>query len=158
MNEIEFEAAVERFFDGVRGASDSDELSVRTVQFLKQLFPHYNWVGIYWVRGGRLELGPWKGPAATEHTSIPLGSGICGAAATSGRIENVPDVNRDGRYLQCFLHTKSEIVVPIFSGGNVIGEIDIDSDEVSAFGKRDENFLKRAALLFQSDNANGSEK
>ncbi len=137
------------FFDRVSGAVGVEELASRTVELLHELFPHYSWTGIYWLRNGMLELGPWKGPEATEHTRIPVGQGVCGSAASSGTIENVPDVSRDGRYLACFLRTKSEIVVPIFSSGIVVGEIDIDGDEIAAFGRRDELFLKRVAALFE---------
>ena len=80
-------------------------------------------------------LGPWKGPQATEHVRIPIGEGICGAAAASGVTEVVDDVNADDRYLACFVSTRSEIVVPIAYEGRVVGEIDIDSDEPAAFGR-----------------------
>ena len=58
-------------------------------------FPHYDQVGIYWVDGNDLALGPWTGPEPTEHTRIPIGSGIRGAAAATGTTELVPDVNAD---------------------------------------------------------------
>ena len=74
-----------------------------------------------------------EGPAATEHARIPIGQGICGAAAASGRTEIVDDVNADDRYLACFPSTRSEIVVPIAYEGRVVGEIDIDSDRPAAF-------------------------
>ncbi len=149
MDEESFRRAEDEFFSRIAAAGGMDELSSMTVALLHDLFPHYGWTGIYWLRGNILKLGPWKGPEATEHVSIPLGSGVCGAAASSGRIENVPDVNADGRYLACFLHTRSEIVVPLFSGGRVIGEIDIDGDQLAAFGARDESFLKKVANLFE---------
>lgn len=107
---------------------------------------HYNWVGIYWVEGDDLVLGPWRGPQATEHTRIPIGTGICGAAAASGRTEIVDDVSTDDRYLACFVGTKSEIVVPIVAGnGTVLGEIDVDGDDIAAFGPADAELLERAA-------------
>lgn len=117
------------------------------VDYLHDHVPSYSWVGIYWVEGSDLVLGPWKGPEATEHTRIPVGTGVCGAAAASGRTEVVPDVSKDPRYLACFPYTKSEIVVPIFSGGKVIGEIDIDGSELNAFGPDDQRFLERVAAL-----------
>lgn len=117
------------------------------VDFLHDNFPNYSWVGIYWVGGSDLVLGPWKGPEATEHTRIPIGTGVCGAAAASGRTEVVPDVSNDPRYLACFPYTKSEIVVPILADGTVIGEIDIDSNELNAFGPDDQRFLERVAAL-----------
>lgn len=117
------------------------------VVYLHDHFPRYSWVGIYWVDGGDLVLGPWNGPAATEHTRIPVGTGVCGAAAASGRTEVVADVSRDPRYLACFPSTRSEIVVPIIKEGRVIGEIDIDSDRLAAFGPEDQRFLEEVAAL-----------
>ncbi|HKV45660.1 MAG TPA: GAF domain-containing protein [bacterium] len=119
----------------------------RVVEYLRDRFSHYDWVGIYWVEGRDLVLGPWKGPEATEHTRIPIGRGVCGAAAASGRTEIVPDVRADARYLACFASTQSEIVVPIRAGGRVIGEIDIDAKALNAFGPADQQFLEAVAAL-----------
>ena len=83
------------------------------VDLLYEKFEHYSWVGIYFLKGNKLVLGPWRGIHATEHTIIPLGTGICSAAAKSGKTEIVNDVSKDTRYLSCFFSTRSEIVVPI---------------------------------------------
>ena len=119
----------------------------RVVDTLHERFPPYDWVGIYWVDGTDLVLGPWTGPAATEHVRIPIGTGVCGAAAASGKTEIVGDVNADPRYLACFASTRSEIVVPIFSDGEVIGEIDIDGSDLDAFDETDARFLEEIAAL-----------
>jgi len=108
---------------------------------------HYSWVGIYLVEGDDLVLGPWKGPEATEHVRIPVGEGICGAAAATGETEVADDVNADPRYLACFPSTRSEIVVPISYEGRVVGEIDIDSDRPAAFTEDDRVFLEHVAQL-----------
>ena len=107
--------------------------------------PSYNWVGIYLVRGSDLHLDAWSGPAATVHTTIPIGKGVCGFAAKSGRTEIVSDVGKDPRYLQCFLSTRAEIVVPVLNQGQVVGEIDIDSDQLDAFSSVDKEFLEAVA-------------
>lgn len=112
------------------------------VTHLRATYPHYNWVGVYMVEGPVLRLWAWDGPAATQHVEIPLHSGICGWAASTGQAVNVPDVNQDPRYLQCFLQTRSELVVPIRRDGTVFGEIDIDSDTLAAFGPQDEAFVQ----------------
>jgi len=117
------------------------------VDLLHDRFEHYSWVGIYLVEGDDLVLGPWKGPQATEHVRIPVGQGVCGAAAASGETEIVDDVNADPRYLACFPSTRSEIVVPIASEGRVVGEIDIDSDRPAAFDAGDRAFLEQVAEL-----------
>jgi GAF domain-containing protein len=78
---------------------------------------------------------------------IPVGQGVCGAAAARGETEIVDDVNADPRYLACFPSTRSEIVVPIVHNGRVVGEIDIDSDQPAAFGAEDRELLERVAVL-----------
>jgi L-methionine (R)-S-oxide reductase len=136
--------AVERILN--RGG-DADDVLRQVVDVLHDRCAHYSWVGIYFVEGDELVLGPWKGPQATEHVRIPVGQGICGAAAASGRTEVVDDVNADPRYLACFASTRSEIVVPISYRGRVVGEIDIDSDKPAAFTEGDRVFLERVATL-----------
>ncbi len=128
-------------------AAGPEAAAQRVVDLLHDRFPHYDWVGIYWVDGTDLVLGPWTGPQATEHARIPIGTGVCGAAAASGRTEIVPDVNADPRYLACFASTRSEIVVPIFDGGEVIGEIDIDGSDLDAFDATDGRFLEEVTAL-----------
>jgi L-methionine (R)-S-oxide reductase len=125
----------------------ADDPLAAAVEVLEEGFDHYSWVGIYLVEGDDLVLGPWQGPEATEHTRIPVGQGVCGAAAASGITEIVDDVNADPRYLACFPSTRSEIVVPIALDGRVVGEIDIDSDRPAAFGDDDREFLERVAAL-----------
>jgi GAF domain-containing protein len=117
------------------------------VDLLHDRVEHYSWVGIYLVEGEDLVLGPWKGPEATEHVRIPVGQGVCGAAAASGETEIVDDVNADPRYLACFPSTRSEIVVPIHGDGRVVGEIDIDSDRPAAFNEDDRALLEQVAEL-----------
>jgi putative methionine-R-sulfoxide reductase with GAF domain len=126
---------------------DSDDILRQVVDLLADGFEHHSWVGIYFVEGDELALGPWKGPAATEHVRIPVGQGVCGAAAASGVTEIVDDVNADPRYLACFVSTRSEIVVPISYDDIVVAEIDIDSDRPAAFGPDDRSFLEEVARL-----------
>ena len=123
---------------------NSDVLS-DIVNFLYENFEHYHWIGIYIIRGDTLVLGPWRGTQATEHTKIPIDKGICGSAAISGKTEIISDVNIDKRYLSCFVSTKSEIVVPIKKGKEILGEIDIDSNKKNAFSEKDKIFLENLA-------------
>jgi len=129
----------------VHGGTTPQDVLQRTVELLHDRFDHYSWVGIYLVEGDELVLGSWQGPEATEHVRIPVGQGVCGAAAASGRTEIVDDVNADPRYLACFLSTRSEIVVPVRYDDIVVAEIDIDSDEQAAFSEADREFLERVA-------------
>ena len=131
-------AAIER-------APNAQTAMQRAVEELKAQLPHYSWVGIYLLEGQELVLGPFLGKPS-PHTRIPLNRGICGAAASQQQTIIVDDVNRDPRYLACSLETKSEIVVPIMRDGQVLGEIDIDSDRPAAFGADDQKLLENVAL------------
>lgn len=111
---------------------------------LEQERPHYNWVGIYFLEGKELVLGPFVG-APSPHTRIPTDQGICGAAVREGKTVIVPDVSADPRYLACSPETKSEIVVPIEAEGRILGEIDIDSHTGNAFGAEDHALLQEVA-------------
>ncbi len=117
----------------------------RVVAVLKDSVPLYTWVGIYLLEGDELVLGPFLGKPS-PHTRIPLGRGICGAAATQKTTIIVDDVNADPRYLACSIETQSEIVVPIMDGERVLGEIDVDSDRRGAFGPADRELLEAVAL------------
>jgi len=115
-----------------------------TVRLLKERLPYYTWAGIYLLEGDELVLGPYLGKPS-PHTRIPLNSGICGAAASEKATIIVDDVNSDPRYLACSIETRSEIVVPIMRGDTVLGEIDVDSDGVAAFGDKDRQLLETVA-------------
>jgi L-methionine (R)-S-oxide reductase len=114
-------------------------------RFLRDSFRHYRWVGVYRLEGTTLVLDAWDGPAATEHVRIPVDRGICGRAAREGRTVIVDDVRTSPEYLACFLETRAEIVVPIRRGEEVVGEIDIDGNEVGAFDPSDRSFLEAVA-------------
>jgi putative methionine-R-sulfoxide reductase with GAF domain len=128
---------------GRESGTQAMETVVRT---LKAEHPDYTWVGIYLLHGNELVLGPFAGKPS-PHTRIPLGRGICGAAATERATIIVDDVNADPRYLACSLETRSEIVTPIMLDGDVLGEIDIDSDTPAAFGSDDRALLEQVAAL-----------
>jgi putative methionine-R-sulfoxide reductase with GAF domain len=134
----------EQILEAVAGAPDRTAAMSAAVARLKRGVPAYTWVGIYILVGNELVLGPYEGKPS-PHTHIPLGRGICGAAATERTTIIVDDVHADSRYLACSLETQSEIVVPIIYGGDVLGEIDIDSDQPAAFGPADQALLERVA-------------
>ena len=130
-------------------APNIDALMNSIVQLLHDKLARYNWVGFYMIDpndSSMLVLGPFRG-SMTPHTRIPLNQGICGAAASSGQTVIVDDVNKDPRYLACSIETKSEIVVPVFAKGKVVGELDIDSHFLAAFGPDDRKLCEHAAKL-----------
>ena len=128
----------------IQSEADEDRAMAAAVATLKRRMPDYSWVGIYLLDGNELVLGPFEGKPS-PHARIPLGRGICGAAASEKATIIVDDVNADPRYLACSIETKSEIVVPIVAGGDVLGEIDIDSDRQAAFGSADKTLLEAVA-------------
>jgi L-methionine (R)-S-oxide reductase len=131
-------------------SSSARDLMEKMVKLLPQRVLKYNWVGFYMLEPGAqppvLVLGAFEG-AVTPHTRIPLNQGICGAAASSGHTVVVDDVNTDSRYLACSLETKSEIVVPVFAHGKVVGELDIDSHFPAAFTSEHQELVQYCAMV-----------
>ena len=131
-------------------ARTADRLMEGIARLLNKEMLKYNWVGFYMLEAGAnppaLVLGHYQG-AMTVHTRISLHQGICGAAASTGRTVIVDDVNADPRYLACSLDTRSEIVVPIFVKGEVVGELDIDSHTLAAFTADDRQLVEHCARL-----------
>ena len=122
----------------------SADPAATAMKLIAQHFHHYHWVGIYWLRGDELVLGPYVGDA-TEHTHIPVGQGVCGTAVAEDKNQIVPDVRKITNYLACSLKTRAEIVVLMRRAGQVIGQIDADSHETDAFDASDEELLTAVA-------------
>jgi len=133
-----------------QSAPTANDLMQRMVRLLHERVLKYNWVGFYMLEPGAkppmLVLGAFEG-AMTPHTRIPLNQGICGAAASTGQTVVVDDVSKDPRYLACSLETKSEIVVPVFVHGKVVGELDIDSHFPAAFTAEHKDLVQHCAML-----------
>lgn len=134
-----------------------DEKFGAICKLLRSNVSYYDWVGFYIVdkeAKNALVLGPFEGEP-TEHTRIPFGKGICGQAAERRETFLVQDISKETNYLSCSVNVKSEIVVPIFSDGRVVGELDIDSHSLSPFTNEDVAFLKNIAkmvsIVFQND-------
>jgi GAF domain-containing protein len=152
MTKVAFEKIVGEVRRFAATAQELAALQKFTIALIAEHLPHYNWVGFYMLDPGddnTLVLGPFRG-APTEHVRIPVTEGICGAAVVQGETVIVDDVSADPRYLACSIETKSEIVVPIRAGGKVIGEIDIDSHALEAFGPADRAFLEECAAIISA--------
>ncbi len=140
---MEKEKIFEEVFEKIRNFDHSDRNSLlkNIVNILKENFEHYDWVGFYLVKEGKLVLSEYNGEP-TIHTKINFGEGICGQAAERKITFIVKDVSKEKNYLSCSPKVKSEIVVPIFKNSNIVGELDIDSHKINAFDDTDRKYLE----------------
>ncbi|MFC1476230.1 GAF domain-containing protein [Candidatus Zixiibacteriota bacterium] len=141
---LDYQAIKKDILNTLARAADAPAAMDLVVAKLSNKIPYYDWVGIYLVEGDILVLGPYRG-APSPHTKIPIGEGICGAAAAARETIIVPNVNADSRYLACSIKTKAEVVVPIMDGAVCLGEIDIDSHTPNAFTPQDRELLEDIA-------------
>lgn len=110
---------------------------------LKEAFGYYFWVGFYIVKGDELELGPFQGPVACY--TIKKGKGVCGTAWEQKNTIVVPDVEKFPGHIACSSKSRSEIVVPVFNGSDVVAVIDVDSTNLNAFDDKDKEGLEKIA-------------
>ena len=116
---------------------------------LWQSLSDINWAGFYLLEDGKLVLGPFQGkPACIE---IPLGKGVCGTAAASGRTVVVANVHEFDGHIACDTASNSEIVVPLFVNGALFGVLDIDSPIFNRFTEADKLGLEQFAQILQSN-------
>lgn len=150
LNRLTDEDVIARLKEVAESEDGRERLPLEVVHILKHNYPHYDWVGIYnLVAKDELVLGPFLGKPS-PHIRIKTDSGICGAAVREEDTIIIDDVNADPRYLACSIETKSEIVVPIFRNGTVVGEIDIDSHTHAAFTDRDRKLLETIAEILSA--------
>jgi L-methionine (R)-S-oxide reductase len=105
------------------------------------------WIGFYLVRQDELVLGPFQGPVAC--TRIRKGRGVCGTSWQEARTLIVPDVEKFPGHIACSSLSKSEIVVPLFSNGKVVGVLDADSSEIATFTETDQHYLEQIVSLIK---------
>ena len=143
------EELLQEFQDFARTASTATSVMERIAQRLHEKMTRYNWVGFYLVDPadpGVLLVGPFVG-SFTPNARIPLNTGLCGAAASSGQTVVVDDVSKDPRYLAGSPLVKCEIVVPIFVKGKLAGELDVESYFASTFTKPEQEFVEGCAAV-----------
>lgn len=107
---------------------------------------HVNWAGFYFLRGDQLVVGPFQGKPAC--VTIPLGRGVCGAAATTRQVQRVADVHAFAGHITCDADSRSEIVVPLVHDGRLLGVLDLDSPLVGRFSEQDERALRAIADIY----------
>jgi GAF domain-containing protein len=138
----------DRVIASLRGAFARDvgraELLRTAAEKIRAAGPPYTSVYLYMLHGDELVLEAFAG-RDTEHTRIPVGTGVCGTAVATGRDQNVPDVRAVENYLACNTWTRSELVVLIRRGERILGQIDVDSDEPDPFTPEEEAEVRRVA-------------
>jgi GAF domain-containing protein len=123
------------------GETDTVALMATIVCEIHHADPRADWTGFYRVTApGILKIGPYQGGHGC--LVIPFSKGVCGAAARTGQIQNVPDVDAFPGHIACSSSTRSELVLPISnSQGKLLGVLDLDSDTPAAFTSEDEAWL-----------------
>jgi L-methionine (R)-S-oxide reductase len=113
---------------------------------LKEQFKWF-WIGFYMVKGNELVLAPFQGPVAC--TRIAKGRGVCGAAWEQGKTLVVPDVDAFPGHIACRSLSRSEIVIPVYRHGQVVGVLDVDSEDLDQFDQTDAQYLEQIVKLLQ---------
>ena len=128
----------------VAGESDTTANLANTAAAIHEAFGFW-WTGFYLVKGEELVLGPFQGPVAC--TRIPFGKGVCGTSWARRSTVVVPDVEEFPGHIACSSASRSEIVVPLIRGGEVLGVLDIDSRELATFDDADAAGLEPISAL-----------
>ena len=113
---------------------------------LKEQFKWF-WIGFYMVKGNELVLAPFQGPVAC--TRIAKGRGVCGAAWEQGKTLVVPDVDAFPGHIACSSLSRSEIVIPVYHHDQVVGVLDVDSEDLDQFDQTDAQYLEQIVKLLQ---------
>lgn len=143
------EELLQEFRNFAGTARTAKSLMEHIAQGLHEKMARYNWVGFYLLDPadpGILVVGPYVG-SFTPNARIPLNTGLCGAAASSGKIVVVHDVSKDSRYLSGSSMVKCEVVVPIFVKSKLAAELDIESYFVGTFTKAEQDFVEACAAI-----------
>jgi len=140
---------LEDFQKFAESAPNAESLMDHVAKRLHERQTRYNWVGFYLVDpadSNYLVVGPFAG-SFTTNQRFSLQTGLCGAAATSGKVVVVQDVTRDSRYLAGSSMVKSEIVVPIFVNKKLAAELDIESYFADTFTSAEQGFVEACARV-----------
>lgn len=124
----------------VEGESDTISNMANIAAMIHATFDFW-WTGFYRVVDGELILGPFQGPLACSR--IAYGRGVCGTAWQEQRTIIVPDVEQFPGHIACSSLSRSEIVVPLWQGGEIVAVLDIDSKELATFDELDKEWLEK---------------
>ena len=129
-----------------RGERDAIANAANLTGLLWMGLAELNWAGFYFLRGGELVLGPFQGKPACVR--IALGSGVCGTAAAGRKTTIVPDVETFPGHIACDAASRSELVVPLLKGTQLVGVLDLDSPSLARFDQEDANGIEPLAALW----------
>jgi len=124
--------------------SNAANLSALVYQELTDI----SWVGFYFLCDKTLMVGPFQGKPAC--VSVEMGKGVCGTAAVTGETIRVADVEAFDGHIACDVDARSELVVPLFKQGELLGVLDIDSRRADRFSEEDEAGLEALAQVYLS--------
>jgi len=113
---------------------------------LFKYIPNINWVGFYFLHNNTLLLGPFHGKVACTH--IPIGKGVCGTAIVERKIQRIKNVHDFPGHIACDSASNSEIVIPLWHNGNIIGVLDIDSPHFARFSASDEILFTQITEIY----------
>jgi len=144
-NKIEmYQSLIPQIAALIEGEQDLTANLANVAAALKQQF-NWWWVGFYWIQENELVLGPFQGPVAC--TRIKKGRGVCGGAWEQGKTLIVEDVEKFPGHIACSSASKSEIVVPVFKNGAIVGVLDVDSELLTHFDTTDQLYLEKIVGL-----------
>jgi GAF domain-containing protein len=130
----------------LQGEDDLVANAANTSAFLNELLPDINWVGFYFLRGDELVLGPFQGRTACVR--IAVGRGVCGVCVATGETQRVDDVHSFPGHIACDVRSRSELVVPLRRGEDIVGVLDIDSPHPGRFSSADQDLVEALAAAF----------
>lgn len=130
----------------LEGETDLIANAANASSLLYYTLPALNWAGFYFYKGGELVVGPFQGKPACVH--IAMGKGVCGTAAQQRKTVVVKDVHAFPGHIACDSASNSEIVVPLISGGQLFGVLDLDSPQIARFDETDRAGLEEFVDIF----------
>ena len=141
---LDADRVVTRLRSAFNHAVPRQEMLTLAAELLREAGPPYTSVYLYMLHGDELVLEAYSG-RDTEHDRIPVGKGVCGTAVATGQDQNVGDVQGRENYIACNLFTRSELVVLIRRGSQILGQIDVDSDVLDPFTPEEERAVRQVA-------------
>lgn len=131
----------------LEGEEDPIAIMSNASALFNECLDQINWVGFYLMKKGELLLGPFQGKVACMH--IAVGKGVCGTAVSENKTQVVQDVHAFPGHIACDSASRSEVVIPIRKGDEIIGVLDIDSPVLERFDEVDAKYLEEGVKIIE---------